>query len=141
MLGFKNSRAGRSLSNDLSWGFWHGCIAALVLSIFGVLSVAFLGGGERLRRDHTTLGEVVLVYWLTAPVAGLLVGLLRPTLGRPGGRWLTLTLGASLIGGGLFYLWIGPPSHWTRGHWIGLALASSWYGLILGHLGGESQKR
>lgn len=140
MLGFEKAPSRRSLSSDLSWGFWQGCIAAFILSIFGVISVAFLGGGESLRRDNTTLGEVILVYWLTAPVAGLLVGLLRPALQRPATRWLTFTLGASVIGGGLFYLWSGPPSQWTLGRWIGLALVSSWYGLIGGHLADEDQK-
>lgn len=140
MLGFEKAPSRRSLSSDLSWGFWRGCVLAAGLSLFAVFGVAFLGGGARLRQTNTTLGELVVVYWLTFPAAGLFVGLLRPTLNRAGSRWLTFTLAAGLVVGGVWYLWRGPPTTWTPKDWFLVSLLSSWYGLLSAYRDGEREK-
>ncbi len=97
-------------SASLRRGLWFGTGFAVCYSLIGIL-VYMARGETAYSTNHTSLGKILLAYWLCGLVAGLLVG----GLSRFADSWLGAALVGSLVG--IVVLWglgmsVSPPRSW-----------------------------
>ena len=69
-------------------------IAWSYAAVYSIVAVLLFGGSKGPGQFHFSLGEVVAVYWLSATILGLIVGILRPFGTTPGRRFAIAFLGS-----------------------------------------------
>jgi hypothetical protein len=99
-----------------------------------VLVLFLLRGSAPFDRLHTSVLVVILSYVILGPIAGAIVGFLRPlTITRIGSMFVAF-LAAATVYLGIMIAMKGSPLSWKSVDWITVSILGVTFGVVLGNM-------